>query len=168
MSGTHAATSGQSLDELEAARADIEAAQLIEDERRLHNNEQRVLLRQAVTYLFNISGSRAEKYIAMLQGRSTIPKKSAWNEAAADLKGAPVTSDELTAWADWYRRTTLGGSKDATLTSSPDKLVGSILAYREQVSSGVRPVSQFHNRNSKRDYWKTFTGPAPTPVEEGK
>jgi len=157
MPGTHAATSGQSLDELEAARADIEAAQLVEDNARHNHNEAQYLLRQTVTYLFNLGGSLANKYVAMLQGRPTYPKKagSKWNEAAAELKGAPVTSDELTAWADWYRKTTLGGSKDATLTSSPDKLVGSILAYRETHAAGQPRQSSFFGPGYNQDHWET-------------
>lgn len=171
---TYAETSGKTDAELEAERAAVEAEMFATDELRYHRNEQRALLTQAITHVFKASGAYAAKFLAMLEGRQTMTGKrdTQWNEAAADLKGAPVTADELIEWSEWYRRTTLGGSKDATITTSPVKIASSILARRSLNSTPVYGRNGSNRRDPDKflggmddTYWDTYTGPEPSRHE---
>lgn len=124
---------GLSDAELEAQRAAVEAQQRVIDERRYHRNENRELLARAVTHHLGIGGSRASKYVTMLEGRASAKSKkrsgdgNAFDEAAADLRGAPVSANEFTDFCEWYRRTVLKGNAHLNIVSTPDKLVGAIL-----------------------------------------
>lgn len=153
---SYATTSGKSDAELLTTRDAVEAEMRIDDDRRLHRNEQRALLTDMVTHLFKVSGPFAQKYVAMLEGRQlqNIRANTAWNEAAAYLKGAPVTADELYGWSKWYRQTILGGNEKLSLTSKPESLVSSILAYRETPTTPARATGMFAGTNYDDTYWE--------------
>ncbi|MBK8138380.1 MAG: hypothetical protein IPK52_21630 [Chloroflexi bacterium] len=153
---SYATTSGKSDAELLATRDAVETEMRIDDDRRLHRNEQRALLLDMVAHLFKVSGPFAQKYVAMLEGRQlqNIRANTAWNEAAAYLKGAPVTADELYAWSKWYRQTILGGNEKLSLTSKPESLVSSILAYRETPTTPARATGMFAGTNYDDTYWE--------------
>jgi predicted DNA-binding transcriptional regulator len=141
--GSYQERTGKTDEECELERIEEAKRQLALDEWRMQRNENKVLLRQAILHHLHLSGSRGEMYVTMLEGKQSKRNKrragdaDAFDEAAAELAGAPVSANEFTDWCEWYRKTELHGSKDASITSKPDKMVGSILAYR---ALNVKPV----------------------------
>lgn len=125
-------------EELDARRDALVAQRRIEDEQRFQRNENRDLLTKSVGHHLGISGTRALRYVTMLEGRTSAKGRrkagdaDAFDEAAADLSGAPVTPNEFADFCTWYRRTHLGGNEKLSIPSMPEKLVGYILGYREQ------------------------------------
>jgi predicted DNA-binding transcriptional regulator len=134
--GSYQALTGKTDEECELERIEEAKRQLALDEWRLQRNENKALLRQAILHHLHLGGSRAEMYVTMLEGKQSKRNKKrnadadAFDMAAAELAGAPVSANEFTDWCEWYRRVELKGSKEASLATKPDKMVGSILAYR--------------------------------------
>jgi uncharacterized protein YdaT len=166
--GSYQALTGKSDAECEAERLIEAEKQRALDEWRMNMHNHVAQLETDIKhYLPDMGGSLATKYARVFygiykggKGKRKSADDNAYLEQTALLRGAPVTPNEFTAWADEYCKARGIKPADPTMVKSIEKIVSSILARRERLATGTPASndSNFGAANWQNDFWDTFDG----------